>query len=73
MKDLGKADVNISAQQAEYSESAMAVEISAPFSSIQTFEIFEPERHLAFPAPAPKLHYTTKWRKLTRLLYQTRY
>ena len=73
VKDVGPTDDNISVQQAEYSQSTMAVELSMPFNPIETFEIFEPERHLAFPAPAPKLHYTTKWRKLTRRLYQTRY
>ena len=39
--------------------------------TIQLFKIVEPERFLPFPAPAPKLHYTTKWRRLTRRLYQT--
>jgi hypothetical protein len=40
--------------------------------SFQTFIIVEPDRFLSSPAPPPKLHYTTRWRKLTRKLYQTR-
>ena len=41
--------------------------------SIQRFEILKLEHFYDFPAPAPKLHYTTKWRKLTTRLYQMRY
>ena len=34
--------------------------------------VFEPERLLRhqYPAPPPKLHYSTQWRKLTKKLYR---
>ena len=44
-------------------------EISA-FPSIQRFQIVQPAHVLTFPAPPPKLHYSTKWRKLTLRLCQ---
>ena len=40
---------------------------------IQRFEILKPENFNDFPALAPKLHYTAKWRKLRRRPYQMRY
>ena len=40
--------------------------------SYQRFEIkdLDPTRYLSPPAPPPKLHFTTLWRRLTRHLYQ---
>lgn len=40
---------------------------------ILTFNVVDPERHVKFPAPPPKLHYTTWWRKVTKRLYQRQY
>ncbi len=43
-----------------------------PHISFRTFKIVEPDRFLDSPAPPPKMHFTVRWQRLTRKLYQAK-
>jgi hypothetical protein len=46
-----------------------ALEMAAPRVGTIDSARFEPIRRLRFPAPPPRLHYTTFWKWLTRRIY----